>query len=459
MYRSETISVIFPTYNEKESIREAIDEFFATGIVDEVIVVNNNAAAGTSEEVAKTKAREILESRQGYGYALQRGLQEATGDILIMAEPDGTFCGHDVEKLLAYAVDVDVVFGTRTSRTFIWQGANMGLFLKWGNYAVAKMTELLFNTTMLSDMGCTMRLLRRRVYERVRTDFRIGGSHFGPHLMLLIVAHGIPFIEVPVNYRQRIGESSVTGSFFKAFELGVIMIGLVLKARFESLFVRNSVYYKRGAKCEGSEDYFRTRMPFDTRRRGVWREIVRHLSRYFRPDQTVLEIGAGYCDCINAVPARRRIALDVWKEFPSHAAAGVETIIASANDIPEEIDGRVDVVISSNLFEHLPDDVLQQTLAGVRKALKPGGKLIVLQPNYRLNPEHYFDDPTHIQTFSDDSLCALLNGNGFQVERVEPRFLPLTLRSRLPVSSWLVRLYLASPWRPLAGQMLVVATR
>jgi len=251
MYQNETVSVIFPTYNEKESIRGSIEDFFATGVIDEIVVVNNNAAAGTSEEVAGTRATEVREPRQGYGYALQRGLAEAKGDILIMAEPDGTFSGHDVEKLLVYARDVDVVFGTRTSRTFIWQGANMGLFLKWGNYAVAKLTEFMFNTTMLSDMGCTMRLLRRRAYERVRPDFRIGGSHFGPHLMLLIVSHGIPFVEIPVNYRPRVGASSVTGSFYKALELGLIMIGLVLKARFESLFVRGSVYHKRGGERDG----------------------------------------------------------------------------------------------------------------------------------------------------------------------------------------------------------------
>jgi SAM-dependent methyltransferase len=209
----------------------------------------------------------------------------------------------------------------------------------------------------------------------------------------------------------------------------------------------------------GDDDYFRTRMPLDARRRGVWREIVRHLAPYFHADQTVLEIGAGYCDCINAVPARRRIALDAWKDFPAHAAAGVETIVASAAAIPAELDGLVDVVISSNLLEHLVDDMLHLALERVRSVLKPGGRLIVVQPNYRLNPRHYFDDPTHCQVFSDDSLCALLRGRGFQIERVVPRFLPLTLRSRLPVSPWLVRLYLALPWRPLAGQMLVVATR
>ena len=150
----------------------------------------------------------------------------------MLAEPDGTFSGHDLLKLLAYSDDVPVVFGTRTSREFIWAGANMGPFLRWGNWAVAKMTELLFNTTILTDMGCTYRLFRREALQRIRPHLKIGGSHFGPQLLMEVIAHGIPFIEIPVNYRRRVGESSVTGDLWKAFWLGLRMITLVLSYRF-----------------------------------------------------------------------------------------------------------------------------------------------------------------------------------------------------------------------------------
>ena len=79
--------------------------------------------------------------------------------LLIIAEPDGTFYGKDIIKLLAFCDDVPVVFGTRTAREFVWEGANMGIFLKWGNYAVGKLVEFLFNTTFLSDVGCSMKLI------------------------------------------------------------------------------------------------------------------------------------------------------------------------------------------------------------------------------------------------------------------------------------------------------------
>ncbi len=231
MWRGKTVSVIFPTYNEKDSIRAATLGYFATGLADEVIVVNNNAAAGTSEEVAGTGAREIFELRQGYGNALLCGIDNCKSDLVVLSEPDGTFNPSDLLKLLAYSDDVPVVFGTRTSREFIWAGANMGLFLRWGNWAVAKMTELLFNTTILTDMGCTLRLFDANALRRIRPHLTIGGSHFGPQLLMETVAHGIPFVEIPINYRSRIGESSVTGSFSKAFVLGVQMIVLVWQYR------------------------------------------------------------------------------------------------------------------------------------------------------------------------------------------------------------------------------------
>jgi glycosyltransferase involved in cell wall biosynthesis len=234
MWNDKRVSVVFPTYNEKDSIRHAIDDFFATGYVDEIVVVNNNAADGTDEEVRPTKARLVHESDQGYGHAIWRGLAEAEGDLLIVAEPDGTFSGHDVIKLLAYSDDVPVVFGTRTSREFVWEGANMNFFLKFGNWAVGKMVEFIFNTTILTDVGCSMRLYRRDAYERIQPGFTEGKSAFGCQLLLLTILAGLPFTEIPVNYKKRVGESSVTGSMPKAFVLGMKMIFMIWRYRLAS---------------------------------------------------------------------------------------------------------------------------------------------------------------------------------------------------------------------------------
>ncbi len=238
MWQGKSVSVVLPTYNEKDSIRQVVEDFIATAVVDEVLVVNNNATPGTSEAIAGTPARELFEPRQGYGFAIQRGLREARGDYLVVCEPDGTFVARDIFKLLAYADDFDVVYGSRTARMLIWTGANMGLFLRWGNYVVAKLMELLFNSISLTDVGCTLRLVNRLALEVMQPDFRIGGNAFGPEMMLLSLIHGLRIIQVPVNYLPRVGTSSVTGDPLKALLLGLWMIGLILRYRLRSIPAR-----------------------------------------------------------------------------------------------------------------------------------------------------------------------------------------------------------------------------
>ena len=138
--------------------------------------------------------------------------------------------------LLAFADDFEVVYGSRTARMFIWRGANMGLFLRWGNWAVAKLMEFLFNATNLTDVGCTMRLLSRPALEAIQGRFTIGGSAFGPEMMLLSLIAGLRVIQIPVNYLPRVGVSSVTGDLRKAVALGLWMIGLVWRYRLASWF-------------------------------------------------------------------------------------------------------------------------------------------------------------------------------------------------------------------------------
>lgn len=234
MWNEKTVSVILMTYAERDSIRSVIDDFLATGVVDEVLVVNNNAEHGTSAEVAKTGAREVTETSQGYGHAIRRGLSEATGDLIVLAEPDGTFLGSDIVKLLAYSEECDVVLGTRTTNELIWEGANMGAFLKWGNWAVAKMVEAIFNTSHLSDIGCTYRLMNRDTAEFLARNMTVGGSHAGPEMLMLTITSGRRFVEIPVNYLPRVGTSSVTGEPVVAIRLGLRMIAFILRARLRS---------------------------------------------------------------------------------------------------------------------------------------------------------------------------------------------------------------------------------
>jgi glycosyltransferase involved in cell wall biosynthesis len=231
MWNEKQVSVVLMTYAERGSIRAVIERFYATGVVDEVLVVDNNAEPGTREEVQRTAARLVEEPRQGYGHATRRGLLEARGDLIVLAEPDGTFRPEDITKLLVYSDECDVVFGTRTTRELIWAEANMAAFLRWGNWAVAKLIEVLFNTSHLSDVGCTYRLLRKDTARRIAANMRVGGNHAGVEVMLLTIVSGARFVEVPVNYLPRVGISSVTGRRLLALHVGLRMILLVLRFR------------------------------------------------------------------------------------------------------------------------------------------------------------------------------------------------------------------------------------
>jgi glycosyltransferase involved in cell wall biosynthesis len=234
VHNGRTVNVVFPAYNEEEGITHAVETFLALESVDEVIVVDNNSRDRTAELAAAAGARVVAETAQGYGHALRRGLAEASGDLMVMAEPDGTFVADDVHKLLAYSDDAELVLGTRTTRELIFAEANMGWFLRWGNWWVAKVLQVVFNTPSLSDCGCTMRLIRRQALDRFVDRLTVGDSHFLPEMVILARQTGTSMIEVPVSYRQRRGTSKITGDLKGTIRVGIEMLKLIVRYRVRS---------------------------------------------------------------------------------------------------------------------------------------------------------------------------------------------------------------------------------
>jgi glycosyltransferase involved in cell wall biosynthesis len=231
MHNGDKVSVVFPAFNEEDGITHAVETFLAQEPVDEVLVIDNNSRDRTAELASRAGARVVSEAAQGYGNALQRGLAEASGDLIVMAEPDGTFVAGDIHKLLAYSGDADLVLGTRTTQELIFSEANMGWFLRFGNWALAKVQQVLFNTPALTDCGCTMRLIHRSALERFRADLTVGSSHFLPEMVILAHRTGASIIEVPVSYGPRRGESKITGDPRGMIEVGLNMLALILSYR------------------------------------------------------------------------------------------------------------------------------------------------------------------------------------------------------------------------------------
>jgi glycosyltransferase involved in cell wall biosynthesis len=235
MHNGLRVSVVMPAYNEAAGIYDTVKGFRSIPEVDEVVVADNNSSDGTAGLASRAGAHVVSEARQGYGFACQTALQSATGDYIILTESDGTFRSKDLYKFLAYAGEFDVVLGTRTSKSCIWEGSNMGPFLRYGNCVVAKLLEYLHNGPCLTDVGCTYKMFERRSLQHLIPLFSVGRSHFSPELMVLAIRSGLRCVEIPVHYQPRRGLSKITGSFKKAFRLGVRMIIMIVQYRFRHI--------------------------------------------------------------------------------------------------------------------------------------------------------------------------------------------------------------------------------
>ena len=202
--------------------------------------------------------------------------------------------------------------------------------------------------------------------------------------------------------------------------------------------------------------YHGSRLRGDPRPKVLWRSLWRHhFSAGVQPDDRVLDLGSGHGSFINAAVAARRIAVDAWDGFPAYLADGVEHAVGPVADLDFIADDAVDFTFASNLLEHLTKDDFAVVLAALYCKLAPDGTLTIVQPNYPYAFREYFDDHNHRSVFTHVSLPDFPAPNGYEVFRVVPRFMPLKVKGRLPVTPWLSRAWLASPVKPLGKQMLV----
>jgi ubiquinone/menaquinone biosynthesis C-methylase UbiE len=209
----------------------------------------------------------------------------------------------------------------------------------------------------------------------------------------------------------------------------------------------------------GAGAYHRVRFVFDPSRKKVWKAICRYVQKWANEDDGLLELGAGYGEFSRFIEARNKWALDLNEDLIRHWDERVSPIVQSAlARLPFE-DRSLGTVLASNFFEHFTGEQGALILAEVHRILRPGGRLIVIQPNFRLEPRRYFDDYTHKTPYTETGFAGLLGSIGFRITHLEPRFIPFTMQSRWPKAEWLVRFYLSLPVRPFAGQFLAVAEK
>lgn len=195
----------------------------------------------------------------------------------------------------------------------------------------------------------------------------------------------------------------------------------------------------------------------------MWKVLCKDFfQKFIKPSDTVLDLAAGYCEFINNIDCKHKIAVDLNKKTKQMAAQDVKVYQALSTDMPKELSGKVDVVFTSNFFEHLDSkDELIDTLKEIRRILKPKGKLMVLQPNIRLVGNQYWDYVDHTLPLTEKSLREALLLTGFDIRFQKTRFLPYTANSNIPATPLLIKLYLRNPLAQLlmGKQTFVVAQR
>jgi SAM-dependent methyltransferase len=194
----------------------------------------------------------------------------------------------------------------------------------------------------------------------------------------------------------------------------------------------------------------------------VWREIARFLQRYIARDARVLDLACDRGDFIRNIEAAEKWAADM-RDVSAHLPASMRFVQCDCLEIADVVPaGHFDVVFMSNYLEHLrsSEEVVAQ-LAAVAGVTRPGGRVIVLQPNVRLVGGRYWDFIDHRVALTEKSLAESAALAGFETERMITRFLPYTTKSRLPQAGRLVRAYLAFPpaWLLLGKQTLYVGRR
>lgn len=200
-----------------------------------------------------------------------------------------------------------------------------------------------------------------------------------------------------------------------------------------------------------------------TYRNRVWEVLTREFfNRWVNPEDVVLDLGSGYGEFINNITARLKYAMDLNPDSLEFLSKEVNYLQQDCSAIWPLEDNSLDVIFTSNFFEHLPNkQCLKETLHQAYRCLKPGGRLVAMGPNIKYLPGLYWDFFDHHTILTESSLAEALELIGFHLEKVVPRFLPYTMVNGIEYPMFMLRCYLKLPflWKLRGRQFLVVVTK
>lgn len=225
---SQLIKVIIPAYNEEDSITNVIKDI--PSIVDEIIVVSNNSTDNTEQNARKAGATVLSENRKGYGYACLKGMDYVSSlktipDIIVFLDGDYSDFPEELSKIVAPIIneDIDFVIGARVKR--LREKGSMTFPQIFGNWLATTLMSLFFRAKF-TDLGPFRAIKYDKLLALNMEDKTYGWT---VEMQLKVLKQKLSYREIPVNYRNRIGVSKVSGTVKGAIFAGLKILGWIFK--------------------------------------------------------------------------------------------------------------------------------------------------------------------------------------------------------------------------------------